>query len=65
MGLLKLERNPFNLPTPLNFFKHIESKLKGFDFKFPVLLIHFCVQCGFQAIPMDESSLMKIHQISR
>jgi hypothetical protein len=65
MGLLKLERSPFNLPTPLIIFQTFWEQIERFWFQIPCSFNSFLCAMWISSHSMDESSFMKIHQISR
>jgi hypothetical protein len=57
-GSLELAKNPFKIHTaPKLKFWTFERKLKGFDFKFHFLKIHYCEWCEFEAIIMGWKSI--------
>ncbi len=57
-GSLELSKNPFKIQTaPKLKFWTFERKLKGFDFKFHFLKIHYCEWCEFEAIIMGWKSI--------
>jgi hypothetical protein len=59
MGLWSLGRVLSKFKPPTKFiFKHIESKLKGFHFRFLFLLCpFFCEWFGFEAVLMGWESI--------